>query len=481
MAGFVQGIDRSQTTLFPASLEDYIAEDNPVRAIDAFVDGLDLRQLGFTSIDPLDTGRPGYHPGTMLKLYIYGYLNRIPSSRRLERECQRNLELIWLTGRLAPDFKTIADFRKDFGEPIRQMGRAFVMICRKLDLLSKASVAIDGSKFKAVNARDKNFTQAKMKRRLERIDESIARYLSQLETADRQAAAGADVPAAKVTRLKDKLAKLKEEIARLNAINDMLQASPDKQISLSDPDARSMATSGKDTGIVGYNVQAAVDTEHHIIVAHEVTNTGTDHRHLANIAVQARDELGVETLEAVADRGYFDGSQIKACADAGIAMTLPKPQTSVAKANGRFGKPDFVYQAADDVYRCPAGERLTYRFTREENGKMIRRYWTSACSQCSLKAQCTPGGERRISRWEHEAMLEVVQARLDQNPDAMRLRRQTAEHPFGTIKYWMGWTHFLTMTLPKVATEMALNVLAYNMKRVMAVVGVRKLMEVASA
>ncbi len=481
MAGFVEGIDRGQATLFPASLEDYITEDNPVRAIDAFVEGLDLRRLGFTRVDPLETGRPGYHPAAMLKLYIYGYLNRIPSSRRLERECQRNLELIWLMGKLAPDFKTIADFRKDFGEPIRKVGRAFVMICRKLELLSKASVAIDGSKFKAVNARDKNFTQAKMMRRLERIDESIARYLSQLETADRQAVAGADVPAAKVARLKDKLAKLKEEITHLNAINDDLQASADKQISLTDPDARSMATSGKDTGIVGYNVQAAVDTEHHLIVAHEVTNIGTDRRQLANMARLACDELGSETLAVVADRGYYESNEIKACTDAGITVTLPKPQTSSAKAEGRFGKQDFVYDAADDVYRCPAGERLGFRSMREEDGKMIRRYWTSACGSCPLKTQCTPGHERRIPRWEHEAVLDEVQARLDRNPDAMRLRRQTAEHPFGTIKGWMGWTHFLTMTLPKVATEMALHVLVYNMKRVIAIVGVRALMEAARA
>jgi transposase len=437
MAGFVEGIDRGQATLFPASLEDYITEDNPVRAIDAFVEGLDLRRLGFTRVDPLETGRPGYHPAAMLKLYIYGYLNRIPSSRRLERECQRNLELIWLMGKLAPDFKTIADFRKDFGEPIRKVGRAFVMICRKLELLSKASVAIDGSKFKAVNARDKNFTQAKMMRRLERIDESIARYLSQLETADRQAVAGADVPAAKVARLKDKLAKLKEEITHLNAINDDLQASADKQISLTDPDARSMATSGKDTGIVGYNVQAAVDTEHHLIVAHEVTNIGTDRRQLANMARLACDELGSETLAVVADRGYYESNEIKACADAGITVTLPKQQTSSAKADGRFGKQDFVYDAAEDVYRCPAGERLGFRFMREESGKVIRRYWTSACGSCPLKAQCTPGRERRIPRWEHEAVLDEVQARLDLNPDAMRLRRQTAEHPFGTSK--AGW------------------------------------------
>ena len=481
MAGFVEGLDRSQCTLFPASLDDYVGEDNPVRAVDAFVGGLDLEKLGFTSIDPLDTGRPGYHPATMLKIYIYGYLNRIPSSRRLERECQRNLELIWLTGKLAPDFKTIADFRKDNGEPIRQTCRAFVVICRKLDLLSKASVAIDGSKFKAVNARDKNFTEAKMKRRLERIDESIARYMSQLETADRQAAQGADVPAAKVTRLKDKVAKLKEEIVRLNAINEQLQASPDKQISLTDPDARSMATSGKDTGIVGYNVQAAVDTTHHLIVTHEVTNIGTDRHQLANMGEQAREELGVDTLEAVADRGYYEGGEIKACEDAGITVTLPKPQTSGAKAAGRFGKQDFVYVASEDVYRCPAGKTLAFRYAGMDDGKMMRRYWTNECGECPLKAQCTTGQERRVSRWEHEAVLETVQARLDHHPEKMTVRRSTAEHPFGTIKCWMGWTHFLTKRLPKVSTEMALNVLAYNMKRVMAIIGVAGLLEALAA
>ena len=440
MAGFVEGIDRSQHSLFPAVLDDYVAEDNPVRAIEAFVDGLDLGQLGFTRVEPLDTGRPGYHPATLLKIYIYGYLNRIPSSRRLERECQRNIELVWLTGQLAPDFKTIADFRKDNGKAICEVCRAFVALCRKLDLLSAASVAIDGSKFKAVNARDKNFTEAKMKRRLERIDESIARYMAQLETADRH---GDAVPEAKVARLKDKIVKLKEEIARLNAINADMMKSEDKQISLTDPDARSMATSGKDTGIVGYNVQAAVDTENHLIVAHEVTNVGTDRHQLSNMAEQARTEMGVETLDAVADRGYYEGEEIKACEEAGITVTLPKPQTSGAKAAGRFGKQDFVYVAAEDVYRCPAGERLTYRFTGEEDGKKLRRYWTSACQTCALKAQCTTGPERRISRWEHEAVLEKVQQRLDRNPDKMTLRRQTAEHPFGTIKSWMGATHFL--------------------------------------
>ena len=445
MAGFVEGVGRGQVSLFPAQLDDYVADDNPVRAVDAFVDGLDLAKLGFTATEPLATGRPGYRPATMLKIYIYGYLNRIPSSRRMERECQRNIELIWLTGKLAPDHKTIADFRKDNGKAIREVCRAFVLLCRQLDLLSEASVAIDGSKFKAVNARDNNFTQAKMKRRLERIDESITRYMEQLVTADRQIAGGNDaVPQAKVERLKDKIAKLKEEVARLNAINKDLQRSEDEQISLTDPDCRSMATSGKDTGIVGYNVQAAVDTKHHLIVAHEVTNVGTDRHQLANMAEQARAELGSETLDVVADRGYYEGGEIKACEDAGISVMLPKPQTSGAKAEGRFGKQDFVYKPEEDAYLCPAGETLPYRFTNVQDGKTVHRYWTDACKDCRLKSLCTPSKERRILRWEHEAVLEKVQARLDRTPDAMTMRRSTVEHPFGTIKCWMGATHFLT-------------------------------------
>jgi transposase len=478
MTGFVEGTDRGQMLLLPARLEDYVAEDNPVRAVDVFVDSLDLAKLGFIGVNPCDLGRPGYDPRMMLKLFIYGYLNRIPSSRRLERECQRNLEVIWLTGQLAPDFKTIADFRKDNGRAIREVCRAFVALCRKLDLLSSASVAVDGSKFKAVNARDKNFTEAKMKRRLERIDKSIARYLSQLETADRH---GDAVPEAKVTRLKDKIEKLREEIVRLNAINIEMIASEDKQISLSDPDARSMATSGKDTGIVGYNVQAAVDTEHHLIVAHEVTNVGTDIHQLSNMAEQARTEMDVDKLDVVADRGYHEGWEIKACEDAGITVTLPKPQSSGAKAQGRFGKQDFVYIAEGDVYRCPEGELLSFRYQNVEEGKTLHRYWTNACKSCALKAACTTGSERRIRRWEHEAVLERVQSRLDHNPDAMRVRRSTAEHPFGTIKCWMGATHFLTTTLPKVATEMALNVLAYYIKRVIAILGVEALLQAMAA
>ena len=469
MSGFVEGIDRSQSSLFPAALEDYVAEDNLVRAVDAFVEGLDLGKLGFGRFVPLERGRPCYHPATLLKIYIYGYLNRVPSSRRLERECQRNIELIWLTRHLAPDFKTIADFRKDNGKAIREVCRAFVALCRELDLLSEASVAIDGSKFKAVNARDKNFTEAKMKRRLERIEESIARYIAQLETADRR---GDAMPEAKVARFKDKIAKLNEEIARLSVINAEMVKSKDKQISLTDPDARSMATSGKDTGIVGYNVQAAVDTKNHLIVAHEVTNVGTDRHQLSNMAEQARTEMGVETLDAVADRGYYASEEIRTCEEAGITVTLPKPMTSNSKTEGRFGKQDFRYVAQKDIYVCPAGQTLSYSFTTEDRGLVLRRYRTKACQRCAIKHRCTTAKERLITRWEHEAVLETVQARLDRHPEKMTVRRSTAEHPFGTIKCWMGATHFLMKRLPKVKTEMALNVLAYNMKRVMAILGV---------
>jgi transposase len=479
MRRFVEGVDRGQVTLFPEALEDWIDEDNPVRVIDVFVDGLDLGELGFGGVEPEATGRPSYHPSVLLKLYIYGYLNRVQSSRRLEREAGRNVEVMWLLGRLAPDHKTIADFRKDNGMALRRVCARFVELCRKMDLLTKASVAIDGSKFKAVNNRDKNFTRAKVERRRVQLDESVARYLSQLDTADRQEPT--EALAMKAARLNDKLAKLKEEMDKLAAYEKQMLASSDQQISLTDPDSRSMATSGRGSGVVGYNVQVAVDTEHHLIVTHEVTTSGSDRAQLANVAKQAKAVLQAETLEAVADRGYFSSPEILACHQAGITVTLPKPLTSGAKSDGRFGKQDFVYLPEEDVYRCPAGERLPYRYTNEEAGKVLRRYWTTACAKCSLKSQCTTGPERRITRWEHEHLLDIVQQRLDANPRAMRQRRETVEHPFGTIKARMGATHFLTKTLPKVAAEMALSVLAYNLTRVINIVGTKPLMAAIAA
>jgi transposase len=474
MKRFMVGADRGQSTLLPECLDDWVDESNPVRAVDAFVDGLDLAELEFEGAVPEVTGRPSYHPSALLKLYIYGYLNRVQSSRRLEREAGRNLEVIWLLGRLVPDDKTIADFRKDNGSAIRKVCAQFIVLCRGMGLLTKASVAIDGSKFKAVNNRDRNFTRAKVERRRAQLEESVARYLSQLDTADLQEPS--ETLAAKTAHLKEKLAKLESEMKRLAAMDKQMLASPDQQISLTDPDSRSMATSGRGSGVVGYNVQVAVDTESHLIVTHEVTNVGSDRAQLANVAKQAKAVLQTDKLDAVADRGYFNGVEILACDRAGITVTLPKPMTSGAKSEGRFGKQDFVYLPKEDAYRCPAGQKLKYSFTAEEHGQKLHRYTTNACRGCTIKDRCTTGKERRITRWEHEHVLEAAQRRLDENPQAMRQRRETVEHPFGTLKMRMGATHFLMKRLPKVATEMALHVLAYNLTRVMNIVGVKPLL-----
>ena len=424
-------------------------------------------------MQPRATGRPPYHPSILLKIYLYGYLNRIQSSRRLEREAQRNIEVMWLTGRLMPDFKTIADFRKDNGPAIRNVCQQFTALCRRLGLFSAAVVAVDGSKFKAVNNRDRNFTGAKVQKRIEQITASLTRSQSALDLADLTDTAAAQ---AKAAQLREKIAVLDKRMQHLKAIETLVQAAPDKQISLTDPDARSMATSGKGTGIVGYNVQTVVDTRHHLIVAHDVTNLGNDREQLAVMAQQAQTAMDCQNLDVLADKGYFKGEQILACQDAGMTPFVPRPATSASQAEGRFDKHDFVYLAEENAYRCPAGEQLSWRYASIEDGMTLHVYWADICQDCRLKAQCTTGPQRRIKRWEHQAVLETMQQRLDQAPDAMAVRRQTVEHPFGTIKAWMGATHFLTRTLRRVSTEMSLHVLAYNLKRVMPVLGAKPLM-----
>ena len=476
MKRFIEGECRTQTTLLPESIDDYITDTNPVRIVDVFVDELDLGQLGFEGIKPATTGRPAYHPAILLKIYIYGYLNRIQSSRRLEKEAQRNVELMWLTERLTPDFKTIARFRKENGKAIRSVCRQFVVLCQKLGLFAESLVAIDGSKFKAVNNRDRNFTSAKLQRRMEEIESSINRYLTALDTADRQEPT---VAKAKSERLHDKIAALKEQMKVLKDIEVQLNKTEDKQISLTDPDARSMKSRG--AGIVGYNVQTAVDTKHHLIVAHEVTNKGSDRNQLSSMAKQARIATGTEDLSVIADRGYFNSDEILACHEAGITAFVPKCKTSGAKAAGRFDKADFIYDANTNEYVCPAGQRLIWRFARVEHGLKLSRYYSSHCQQCHIKTNCTPSPYRRVSRWEHEDVLEAMQTRLDNAPDSMRIRRQTVEHPFGTLKAWMGATHFLTRQLKNVSTEMSLHVLAYNMKRVMNIMGTTAMMEAIRA
>ena len=481
MTRFIEGLDRTQTTLLPECIDDYVGEESPVRAIDTFIDILDLSTLGF-NVEPEATGRPGYHPATMLKLYLYGYLNQVQSSRRLERECGRNLELIWLTGRLKPDFKTIADFRKDNGPAIRKVCQQFVALCRDLDLLDAEIVAIDRSKFKAVNAKERNYTREKLRRRLGEIDESITRYMGELDRADEVLSkTGMTMPEARIARTMKKLAHYKKEAASLRAVEQRMDATGETQVSLTDPDCRSMATTSKQPHVIGYNVQSVVETKYHLIVAHEVTNHGYDRDALAMMARAAKDVMGSETLEAVADKGYYSGEEIVAAEQAGVAVTVSKPHTSNAAAVGRFDKADFVYDPGDDSYTCPAGQRLTYHMTSELDGKVMRSYWTNVCHACPVKGRCTTGKERRVRRWEHEAILERVQKRLDDDPSKIPLRSKTVEHPFGTNKAWMGATHFKMRTLSRVATEIALHVLAYNMMRVVAVIGVPRLIQAIRA
>ena len=467
MSGFIEGESRTQSTMFPERIDDYVEEDSVVRVVDVFIDRLDISGLGFKA-EAAETGRPGYHPRTMLKIYVYGYLNQVQSSRRLEREAQRNVELMWLTGRLAPDFKTIADFRKDNGEAIRLVCREFVMLCRKLNLLSD-TLAVDGSKFKAVNNRDKNFTRAKMKRRITEVEASIDRYLNELSSAD------AAAPPKDTRPIRDKVAALEEEMDRLKKLEVRMLNSPDKQLSLTDPDARSMKSRG--SGMVGYNVQTVVDAGSHLIVAHEVTNVGIDRHQLHNMAMQAKTTLEAEHLDVLADRGYFKGEQIKACDEDNITTYLPRPLTSGNRKKGLFTKKDFVYHPQDDEYECPAGEKLIWRFTTEEKGQTIHKYWSSNCPSCAIRDQCTTGNNRRVARWAHEEVVEALDARMKQEPGRMTTRRAVVEHPFGTLKAWMGATHFLTKTKPKVATEMSLHVLAYNMKRVINLIGTQKLIK----
>jgi transposase len=487
MKRFIEGENRFQSTLFPESLEDYIAADNPVRVIDAFVDGLDLKQLGFDRAEPSETGRPGYEPAVMLKIYVYGYMNRLTTTRVLEQETHRNVDLIWLTGRLMPNYKTIGEFRRSNRKAVRRVCAEFVGICRDLKLFEQVIVAIDGSKFKAVNSRDKNFTRKSIKRRMKRLQEHIDRYLTILDVADKREPEEYKYTA---EELAEKIASMKQQMGRLHLIDEQVQAHPDKQVSLTDPDARSMAKAGGGS-TVGYNVQTAVDGDHHLIVAHEVTNATTDRSQLSSMAKQAKAALSEETAEektdpaeaaepedvltVVADAGYYKGEEIVECKNNRIKALVPKPNTSGSKAKGRYSKADFRYDAKVNEYICPAGERLTYRFDSEEEGKTLQVYWTSRCSDCPLKADCTTGKERRIKRWEKEHILEAAAAELKQQPEAMRRRKAIVEHPYATIKHCMGATHFVMKGLSNVQTEMSLHVLAYNLKRVINIFGVSKL------
>ncbi|MCP4010569.1 MAG: IS1182 family transposase [Proteobacteria bacterium] len=476
MSRFIEGVCRSQATLFPERLDDYLTEENPIRVIDAFVDSLELSNIGFKTV-PADTGRPAYHPSTMLKLYVYGYLNRIQSSRRLEREAGRNVELMWLLGRLAPDFKTIADFRKDNGKGIKNTCRAFIDICRQLNMFTDAVVAIDGSKFKAVNSKENNYTPKKLQFHIDRVERHIDDYLKQLDDADKEAGEPVDE-----TPVQEKIAWLKKRLSELKALEVEVNKHPDKQLSTTDPDSRLLKTQGM-TRAVCYNVQSAVDPKNHLIVAHKVTNK-QDRGQLCSMGQEAQSALGQEAVTVLADKGYYSGLDIKATQDAGMTPLVPKGDTSGSEKKGIFNRSRFKYDAEKDVYICPAKKELTYRYSGIEKGLTIKRYFLDimTCRACGLKPQCTKSkGQRRMARWEHQGQIDQMDQLMSSMPDSMLIRKQTVEHPFGTIKCWMGATHFLTKRLPNVSTEMSLHVLAYNFRRMMSILGPEKLIAAMAA
>jgi transposase len=475
MSHHIKGQSRHQSTLFPEAIDDFVTEDNPIRVIDVFVDQLDLLELGFEAVNAKLTGRPGYHPSTMLKLYIYGYLNRIQSSRRLEKESHRNVELMWLLERLRPDFKTIANFRKDNGKGIKNVCRKFVELCRQLNMFDESVFAIDGSKFKAVNNKSKNYTPSKVQFHIDRVEKSIEKYLSQMDTKD------GDEKDIDTTVSASKLAWLEARLVELKALEKEVNEHPDKQVSQTDPDARLMKTHHMERQVC-YNVQSAVDTKHHLIVEHDVTMT-VDRGQLTLVAAQVQKTLGKKNITIIADKGYFSRNDIKATQDLGMTANVPQTDTSGSAKKGIFNKSLFKYDKNKDIYICPAGEELPHRRNVTEDGLEQKVYVNHiACRDCTIRAKCTTSLKepRKMKRWIHEHVIDAMQQRLDGNPDIPVLRKQTVEHPFGTIKMWMGATHFLMRRKKNVSIEMSLNVLAYNLKRMMTIMGTTGLMEAIS-
>jgi len=467
---YVEGESREQRILFPEILDDYIGEDNVVRFIDTFVDGLEMEELGFDRSAPKETGRPPYDPRDLVKLYIYGYLNRIRTGRTLERECQRNVELMWLLRKLRPDFKTITDFRKDNRKVFKGVFRQFVWLCKGLGLVGGELVAVDGSKFKAVNSGQRNFNEKKLERRLKELDQKVERYLDEMDRSDQTE----QDKALDKEEIKKKIAKLKERKGQYEELLKELKVRGQSQISLTDPDSRVMALTYR--GEVSYNVQTVVDQKYHLIVAQEVTNEGLDNHQLFTMAHKTQQVLGRNELQVVADMGYYNHEELKQCEEAGITTYVSKPLVSKNRARGLFGKEKFVYEAEGDCYRCPAQERLDFRFETQEGDQKFRYYWTKACPGCALKPQCTTDPRfHRIKRWEHEAVLERIEQRVKANSVILKLRKQLVEHPFGTLKFWNDQRHFLMKGLEKVKGEFSLSTLAYDIKRALNILGVKGL------
>lgn len=472
----IQGISRAQPLLLPSCVDDYVGPDNVVRFIDAFVESLDLVAAGFDRAFPNATGRPGYDPSDLLKLYIYGYLNRVRSSRRLEAETHRNLEVIWLMRQLQPDFKTIADFRRENKTSFRKIFREFVVMCRSLDLFGTELIAVDGTRLKAVNSGQRNFTKAKLAKAMAESDERLARYLKQLDDADKDDT----TPPARVDNLEEKISAIKERRARLEAHRAELQASGEDQISLTDPDARAMQSSSR-IG-VGYNIQIAVDTKHKLIAEQQVHNNVSDLGLLSETANAARANLGVDHIDVVADRGYYKIEDIEACEAAGVTPYVPKPLRGSSVKNGFFTKEQFHYDADADNLICPGGQKLEPKYNSKIRDNDAMTYVNrKACKTCDLRVRCTNAAFRKVTRYANEAILDRMAERLTARPEVMDQRRESVEHPFGSIKQWMGQRDFLTRRIENVRGEFSLTALAYNIRRALTLVGVAGLMRAIHA
>jgi len=473
---YLRGPDRSEVQLLPACLDDYVAQDCPARFIDVYVEGLNFETLGFAGA--ASTGRPPYHPADLLKLYLYGYLNRIRSSRRLEAEATRNLELIWLLRGVRPDFKTIADFRKDNRKAFKGLFKEFNLLCRKLDLFGAELVAIDGAKFKAVNNLRHYQTQEQLREMIETIEDQIEKYLGQLDHQDDEAqgAAGApDRPA-----LQQKLALLQERKGQYGELLTELESKEQTGVSLTDAEARKMK--GPHGYLIGYNVQVAVDAKHDLIVAEEVVQAANDLGQLAVMAVAAKEQLGVEKLRVVADKGYHEADQLEKCEQGGIETLVPNSSIRELGKGSKeiFSKKQFQYKAPEDIYQCPGNQTLKLERQDTNHGKKRLLYFNrQACENCALRSQCTTGLYRVITRRTNEAVVERAAERVVARADLVAARKEIVEHVFGRLR---NWTHdlFLLRGLAKVRAEFSLSALVYNLRRVLKVVSMPRLLEAAA-
>jgi len=473
VSGFKSGADRGQIALLPERLDDYVGAENEVRVIDAFVDGLDLAALEVARAVPSRLGASSYDPRDLLKLYVYGYLNRVRSSRRLERECHRNVEVMWLMGRLAPDHKTIANFRKVNARALKKVFREFTLLCGELDLFGRELTFIDGTKIHAVNGKDRNFTVERLKKLLPLIEERIGEYLAELDQQDRGEADGDSGKS-----LKEKLEGLKARKAKYEQYQEELKEGNERQLSLTDPESRRMKT--REGFGVCYNAQVAVDPKHHLIAAQDVTNEVTDREQLAEMALAAKEALGVKELEVVADCGYHNATKVKQCGEAKITAYVPAVESSKNANQGLYTKLDFRYDPERDAYLCPNGEWLEFFTQSRDKGQEVQYYRNAqACRECPLRAQCTRSREegRRIARRVDEAWAEDMEERVKARPELQQQRKCVVEHPFGTMKRAMDFGYFLLKGLEKVRGEFSLMALSYNLRRVIGVLGVRTLLE----